>query len=477
MDSIQLYEFHKMCRVCLKNDLLVSIFSPTFLVRPIDMVEKLNIFKFNPDDNLPTMLCQSCLYRLVDAYNLKQLAESSESRLHEYLNSTNQLGGFAKPCITISSISNDRLSIENHESTFSSAQSQIDRDDDIYDNICDIFDRNNSNDIEVEDDVLNDVVIDVSTLTRSDAEDTIQDTILLSDDLKHEIEIEEPPTVVTAAITPKVSPKKGRIKKKENKPLKVPEQCNECGKIFEYPRYLESHMRIHTGEKPFQCDICHKSFAQSSNLVLHSRVHTGERRYQCEICSRFFTTTSNLKAHKLTHSEERVYECAHCDKRFKTQRDLVKHEPVHRETKDIVCEICKKTFLKMSYLNVHVKAVHKGIKNHKCTGCNKIFANKSNLVCHMRIHTGEKPYQCKDCPSSFNQSSALVRHSKKHLKKGPPIGIQLNEKVELEDDNNIPPDNSIMENFLPTEEEVKVEEFLPSVVQSSLLELDDALKW
>lgn len=167
-------------------------------------------------------------------------------------------------------------------------------------------------------------------------------------------------------------------------------------------------------------------------------------------------------------------------KKFKTPRDLAKHEPVHRETKDIVCEYCKKTFLKIYYLNLHVKTVHKGIKNHKCTGCNKIFANKSNLVTHMRIHTGEKPYQCKDCPSSFNQSSALVRHSKRHLKKGPPIniqdcpGIQLNEKVELDHENNIRPVTSIIENYLPTEEEE--EHLLPSV-QSSLLELDDALKW
>lgn len=47
--------------------------------------------------------------------------------------------------------------------------------------------------------------------------------------------------------------------------------------------------------------------------------------------------------------------------------------------------------------------------------------------------------------------------------------------MELEHDNNIPPENSIMENYLPTEEE-EVEQLLP-IVQSSLLELDDALKW
>ena len=29
---------------------------------------------------------------------------------------------------------------------------------------------------------------------------------------------------------------------------------------------LQSHMRIHTNEKPYECDVCEKRFRQSSDL-------------------------------------------------------------------------------------------------------------------------------------------------------------------------------------------------------------------
>lgn len=45
MDTLSLCEYQKICRICLKNDILVSMYSPTFLVRPVEMLEKLNILR------------------------------------------------------------------------------------------------------------------------------------------------------------------------------------------------------------------------------------------------------------------------------------------------------------------------------------------------------------------------------------------------------------------------------------------------
>lgn len=150
----------------------------------------------------------------------------------------------------------------------------------MYANICDMFDRHDVTNDMVEvvgtDDVelLNDVEIDVSSLTRSEAGDTSLSDVFMNSKTKisfgsqmltknlesfklhHEENLLLPlmrDENVKNCVSVKKQPNTGR--KLVKKSLKTLDKCMECGKVFHYKGYLKIHQRVHSGEKPFKCEV------------------------------------------------------------------------------------------------------------------------------------------------------------------------------------------------------------------------------
>ncbi|XP_062561045.1 zinc finger protein 558-like [Armigeres subalbatus] len=202
-----------------------------------------------------------------------------------------------------------------------------------------------------------------------------------------------------------------------------------CGRSFATLAGMTAHKNVkHLGKpvvtKEHVCEYCGKVFRSYSMLKLHrDKHHEGIRKHTCTVCGKSHDSRHKLKFHMLRHEGIKQYTCHICGAKKTTPTELKIHVNRHTREKKYPCGLCDAVFLSTGNKSRHVRLVHQGIKNFKCTYCDRAFGKAETLKHHVMIHTGEKPHECQLCGKRFIQLVALQTHMKTHNKHlQPPIG-------------------------------------------------------
>ena len=74
---------------------------------------------------------------------------------------------------------------------------------------------------------------------------------------------------------------------------------------FSQNGHLQTHIRIHTGDKHYQCHVYGKGFSHNSSLQTHIKTHIGDKLYKCDICGQVFSENGNLQKNIRTHTGDK----------------------------------------------------------------------------------------------------------------------------------------------------------------------------
>uniref|UniRef100_W8C0Y6 Transcription factor E4F1 n=1 Tax=Ceratitis capitata TaxID=7213 RepID=W8C0Y6_CERCA len=124
------------------------------------------------------------------------------------------------------------------------------------------------------DDDENDVIANANEISRSEANNSSNEIVVLNSDDENVEFVDEQDKRLELRWEDLVRREKGRQFF----------ECYLCGKKVQSSYNLRRHMMIHTGERPFACDMCDRRFREFSDLKKHRRRHSNEPNFVCMVC-------------------------------------------------------------------------------------------------------------------------------------------------------------------------------------------------
>ena len=87
-------------------------------------------------------------------------------------------------------------------------------------------------------------------------------------------------------------------------------QCLFCGSTFIRLGYLNNHLQVHSGDKPYFCPICRKRFSSNDYMLTHFYRHHMDKEHHCLVCSEVYFNLENFTKHCHTHDHSEYIKLA-----------------------------------------------------------------------------------------------------------------------------------------------------------------------
>jgi uncharacterized Zn-finger protein len=394
----------KLCRVCLDQTATISMFNAGNGISHSMKIMKCANICITEGDGLPDLICANCLSDLNTAYDFVLKCESSDKTLHA--NIVNQY--------TVADIKTEAGDIKEEILRESSYDSDIADETEKLAYCTNQFNTDSDAlviDYEPKKTYKKKLVKKKPKRTKSGPLQCVicGQTTLSRSAMETHMRTHTGEKPFTCKVCKSQFRTKGSLKRHFETRHSDRERkftCEMCGSSFYRKNDIVIHMRVHTDERPYGCPYCSKRFRQIASLIRHKRIHTGEKPFGCPICGKKFSDKNLVKKHLTVHSDEKKYTCHLCNKSVKTRNALNTHMSLHTNEKQNICSFCGVAFSMKGNLQTHIRRVHSE-KSGQCSVCLKTF---SDLEVHMRKHTGERPFLCKLCDKNFATKRSLSHH-------------------------------------------------------------------